>query len=604
MVIHPPIMFVGYALTAVPFAFAVAALWRRDYDGWAARAFPWALAGFLVLGTAILMGGYWAYKTLGWGGYWGWDPVENASLIPWILGVALIHGLHMERAKQRYRRANLVLAVLGYLAVLYGTFLTRSGVLADFSVHSFVDLGISGWLIGMMAVFGLVPLVLLITRLRLVPTRENADPLVSRGAFMVLGTITLVLSALLITAGTSSPLLTSVPPLSWFMESQAQVGPTFYNRVNQPLAILICLLLAAVPFLTWRGEEPRALLRRLLPAAAVGLAVAGLAAALGVLAPSHLALVFLATTALATNLQKVFARARTGGLAAAGGYLAHVGVGVILLGFMASSAYDQSRKVTLTLGQPEQAGETTLTFTGMLPASEGERERMVVEVERANGKTYIAYPKMFLNERTRQLMVNPHIRSFPLRDLYISPIEFDPGRRAGEPERVQLAKGETLERGGIELTFDGFDLAAHGNALAQMEAGMPITIGAALTVSKDGVAERVTPLFTFTQQGLADSPPAVLPVGGAVRVASMNPAEGTVQLDLSGLGGVTDEIPPRLALDVTEKPLIQLVWFGLYIILAGGLLAMIQRFRQMRVLERVAAGRAAAPPEPAAADEP
>jgi cytochrome c-type biogenesis protein CcmF len=592
-------MFVGYSLTAVPFAFAVAALWRRDFDGWAARAFPWALAGFLVLGCAILMGGYWAYKTLGWGGYWGWDPVENASVIPWILGVALIHGLHMERAKQRYRRANLVLAVLGYLAVLYGTFLTRSGVLADFSVHSFVDLGISGWLIGMMAVFGLVPLVLLITRLRLVPTRENADPLISRGAFMVLGTITLLLSALLITAGTSAPLLT------WFMESQGQVGPSFYNRVNLPLAILICLLLGAVPFLTWRGEGVRTLLRRMLPAAAAGVAGAGLAAALGVLGPSHLVLVFLAVTALATNLQKVFARARTGGLASAGGYLAHVGVGVILLGFMASSAYDQSRKVTLVLDQPEQVGEMTLTFTGMLPATESEREGMIVKVERANGKVYTAYPKMFLNQRTRQLMVNPHVRSFLLRDVYISPIEFDPGRRAGEPERVQLAKGETLERGGIELRFDGFDLAAHGNALAQMEAGMPITIGAALTVSREGVTERVTPLFTFTQQGLAEAPPAVLPVGGAVRVASMNPAEGTVQLDLSGLGGVTDEVPPRLALDVTEKPLIQLVWFGLYIILTGGLLAMIQRFRQMRVLERVAAGRAAAPPpEPAVSDEP
>ena len=147
MVIHPPIMFIGYAATAIPFAFAMASLWRRDYDGWAARAFPWALGGFLVLGSAILMGGYWAYKTLGWGGYWGWDPVENASLIPWLLGTVMIHGLHMERAQGRYRRANYVFAFLTYIAVLYGTFLTRSGVLADFSVHSFVDLGISGWLI-------------------------------------------------------------------------------------------------------------------------------------------------------------------------------------------------------------------------------------------------------------------------------------------------------------------------------------------------------------------------------------------------------------------------------------------------------------------------
>ncbi|HYN22001.1 MAG TPA: cytochrome c biogenesis protein CcsA, partial [Thermoanaerobaculia bacterium] len=165
MVIHPPIMFIGYAAAAIPFAFAMAALWRRDYDNWAARAFPWALGGFLVLGCAILMGGYWAYKTLGWGGYWGWDPVENASLIPWLFGTVLIHGLHMERTRGRYRRANYVLAALVYLSVLYGTFLTRSGVLADFSVHSFVDLGISGWLIALMGGFFALSVWLLATRL-------------------------------------------------------------------------------------------------------------------------------------------------------------------------------------------------------------------------------------------------------------------------------------------------------------------------------------------------------------------------------------------------------------------------------------------------------
>ena len=143
MVIHPPVMFIGYAATAIPFSFAVAALWRGDTKNWATRAFPWALGGFLVLGTAILMGGYWAYKTLGWGGYWGWDPVENASLIPWLIGVVLIHGLYLERSRGRYRRLNLVLACALFLSVLYGTFLTRSGVLADFSVHSFVDLGLS-----------------------------------------------------------------------------------------------------------------------------------------------------------------------------------------------------------------------------------------------------------------------------------------------------------------------------------------------------------------------------------------------------------------------------------------------------------------------------
>jgi len=204
MVIHPPIMFVGYAASAIPFAFAMASLWRRKYDGWAERAFPWALGGFIVLGTAITMGGYWAYKTLGWGGYWGWDPVENASFIPFLFGTTMIHGLHMERAKGRYRRANYVFAFLTYISVLYGTFLTRSGVLADFSVHSFVDLGISGWLTLLLGGFFLLGLYLLVTRWKQIPTEPNEDPFLSRGTFMVLATITILVAAVVITAGTSA----------------------------------------------------------------------------------------------------------------------------------------------------------------------------------------------------------------------------------------------------------------------------------------------------------------------------------------------------------------------------------------------------------------
>src|SRR3954454_12655760 len=233
MVIHPPIMFIGYAASAIPFSFAMAALWRRKYDGWAARAFPWALGGFLILGTAILMGGYWAYKTLGWGGYWGWDPVENASFIPWLFGTVLIHGIYMERTKGRFRRANYLFTFLTYISVLYGTFLTRSGVLADFSVHSFVDLGISGWLTFLLGGFMLLGLYLIVSRWKEIPTAPNEDPLLSRGTFLVLGSITILIAALVITAGTSAPLITRL------MKEQSPVGPSFYNRVSLPIAMLV-----------------------------------------------------------------------------------------------------------------------------------------------------------------------------------------------------------------------------------------------------------------------------------------------------------------------------------------------------------------------------
>src|SRR5215471_11471565 len=188
MVIHPPVMFSGFASLSVPFAFAIAALWKKRWDGWILRAIPWALFTFLTLGTAILMGGYWAYKTLGWGGYWGWDPVENTSLVPWLCTAALVHGLFLQRSQKRHRRVNLILACFAFATILYGTFLTRSGILADFSVHSFVDLGITGWLVTILVGFVLLSIAMLAWRWRAIPRiAEEEPPALSRSVFFILG---------------------------------------------------------------------------------------------------------------------------------------------------------------------------------------------------------------------------------------------------------------------------------------------------------------------------------------------------------------------------------------------------------------------------------
>src|SRR6185503_199979 len=579
MVIHPPIMFTGFAASAIPFAFAVSAMVRRRYDRWAHLAFPWALGGFLVLGTAILLGGYWAYKTLGWGGYWGWDPVENASLVPWLLGTVLIHGLHVERRKGRFRRSNLVFACLLYFSVLYGTFLTRSGVLADFSVHSFVDLGISGWLIGLMAFFMIGGAYLLITRLHQVPTGKNEDPLLSRGSFMMLATIAVSACALVVAVGTSAPLISQL----WGKPSQ--VGPSFYNKVNLPIAMLVALLLAIVPYLTWQENRERDLMRRLRWAVLVAAGATVLAGVLGVRQPLHL---LLASLALCTNLQKTVQKVRTGGLRAGGGYLAHVGVGIILLGILASSAYDESAKVTLEQGVPQKVEGMTLTFNRFLPRQGNEKERMEVAVVRADGSRYLSYPRLFLNDRTQQVMAHPHITHLLLQDLYISPIEFDPGER-GAARRLHLRKGEEATVGGARIRFVGFDLNAEGNALQAMQEGGVVAVGATLEVVRNGRSERVEPLYRFTTAGEVDARPTAMPGGGEVVLAGIDAGNGAVQLEVRGFEPQAPGLRAKLAVDVTRKPLIKLVWYGLYVVLAGGILATVHRLRDAFVLERVKA---------------
>jgi cytochrome c-type biogenesis protein CcmF len=576
MVIHPPIMFIGYAASAIPFSFAMASLWRRKYDGWATRAFPWALGGFLVLGTAILMGGYWAYKTLGWGGYWGWDPVENASFIPWLFGTVLIHGLYLERTKGRFRRANYVFTFLTYISVLYGTFLTRSGVLADFSVHSFVDLGISGWLTLLLTGFMALGLYLIITRWREIPTEPNEDPLLSRGMFLVLGTISILAAALLIATGTSAPLITR------FLKEQSPVGPSFYNKVNLPIAMLVAFLLSFVPYLTWKGNPARELLRKMIVPILFAIAVTIGAALWRVDSVFHLAFILLAALALATNLQKTIEKYRFGGLKALGGYLTHVGVGVILLGIISSAGYDKSQKVTLVQGVPQKVGDMQFTFRRYIPKIGREKERMEIQVARKGQEPFLVYPKIFMNERTRQMMINPDIKSSPFQDLYVSPIEFDPGQ-----PRVQLVKGQAERVGDVEVRFVKFNLDMDGNALVAMRQGKTVVIGAELAITKNGRTSSLTPVYRLNAAtGSAESPPTPLPGGGEVYVSGINANSGAVQLDLSGVAN-----PAKLSIDVTQKPLIQLVWGGLYVVLIGGVLTLIQRFRQMRVLEAIEESR-------------
>jgi cytochrome c-type biogenesis protein CcmF len=294
--------------------------------------------------------------------------------------------------------------------------------------------------------------------------------------------------------------------------------------------------------------------------------------------PFHLLFVFLASLAFATNLHKTVARARAAGFAAAGGYLAHVGVGVILLGFLASSAYDESTKVTLQMGTPKKLGDTTLTFTRYIPRNGREKEKMEIEVAQPGREPFFVYPKLFVNDRTRQVMANPDIRSTPFQDLYVSPIDFDPGQL-----QVQLAQGESGRIGGMDVRFLGFDVQP--DEQAQMAAGGTATVGAMVEVTQNGKPVTVRTVYRLNQvNGAVETPPVALPGGGSIFVSGLNPSDGTVQFQVSGVSN-----PAKLSIDVTRKPLIQLVWYGLYIVLIGGAVATFNRLRQVRRREAVLA---------------
>jgi cytochrome c-type biogenesis protein CcmF len=596
MVIHPPVMFLGFASLSVPFSFAIAALWKKRWDGWITRALPWALLTFLTLGTAILMGGYWAYKTLGWGGYWGWDPVENTSLVPWLFTAALVHGMFLQRARKRHRKVNLVLACTAFAAILYGTFLTRSGVLADFSVHSFIDLGITGWLVAILGTFIGLSVVLLAWRWRSIPVVQDEEPpLLSRSVLFILGIAVFCALAVVILLGTSAPILTRLSG------NPSQVQTSFYGKTTTPAGFLLILLAGLVPFVGWKGETGRELFRSSRRSLAVAAVLTLVALGFGAHEPRSLLLLFTAFFAADMNLRAVLRKVSNGKMGGAGGYLAHVGVGIMMAGIVVSGVYAKSQRVTLPINVPKKVGDTTLTFLRVVPGAGDRKTAMEVRVETAEGKSFYAYPKMYENSKTGQLMVNPSIRNSALMDLYIAPQQYDPGQPQVVGRDVRLQKGTTTRIEGAGFTFRDFN----ADRSAMMRGEQKILVLTDLTITPpDGSTQDVTLRYVFhldTREAEADEASVPGFPDGKMRVLAVSPNDGAVVLRLKGISkNPADEFQAAtvesLSVDVTHKPLIALVWGGFYILMAGGLLAFIKRSGEARRAVLEASTRPAAEP--------
>ena len=561
MTIHPPILFLGFSSLAVPFAIAMAALVRKDWDGWIKPALPWVVFSTGILATGFIMGGVWAYKVLGWGGYWGWDPVENGSLIPWLSNTALLHGLLVQRISGSLRRTNFFLAITSYVLVLYASFLTRSGVLADFSVHSFVNLGLNGFLLSFLFLIIGVGYGGLIWRMREIPTPAKPLGNFSRESMMWLGQLVLMLMCVLTAVGMSAPLITRLfgPP--------SNVQTSYYNIVNAPLAVALALLVGIAPLMRWREQDAMALARSALPAVVAASAFALIAVFLGVRQPMPAAVMFAAAFALAANAIVTVRGFRAGwkhGVA----FLGHFGFALLLIGVVASSNYGTAVQVQLPQGQERTALGYRLTFEGMKKDVEG-NDRVVVGVL-APERNFEALPAMYWSEFNQGYMKKPHIERFLTHDIYISPLDMvgnDPSEHA-----LWLGKGESQTIGKVKYTFIAFDVQGMGSANMRIAAQLRAEIG--------GRTVTVRPLIEVN--GAArNHVPDYLPGGGSVSIVSVDPEKGRVALEVPGMvkPEKTSEI---LAIEVSTKPLINLVWLGSIVMLVSAFMSMARRIIDLR----------------------
>ena len=376
MMIHPPMLYTGYVGFSIPFAFAIGALvTRRTGADWIRATRRFALIAWTFLGTGILLGALWSYSELGWGGYWAWDPVENASLMPWLVGTAFLHSIMVQEKRGMLKVWNVSLICTTFTLALLGTFLVRSGILD--SIHAFGASTIGVQFLVFIACVIALSAGLILSRLPDLRSEARLDSLLSREAFFLLNNLVLVGLALVILWGTFFPLISEA-----LSGTEQTVGPPWFNRLTTPLAIVLVLLTGIGPVLAWRRVTPASLRRILLvPLAVMALALAALLALTNASdsLPSLIMFCFVAFV-LAVIGQEFWrgARARrvmTGeswprALARLtgrnrrryGGFLVHAGIAVLFLGVAGSSAFIEQRDVRLSPGERFAVGDYEIEY--------------------------------------------------------------------------------------------------------------------------------------------------------------------------------------------------------------------------------------------------
>lgn len=453
MIIHPPMLYLGFVSFVVPYAFAIAALITgRTDDEWIRTTRRWTLVGWLFLSLGLILGGRWAYDVLGWGGYWGWDPVENAALLPWLTGTAFLHSVMIQEKRGMLKVWNMVLIIVTYALMIFGTFLTRSGVLS--SVHAFAQSAIGPLFFAFIGITFFTSLALLFWRWESLKSETQLDSLLSREAAFLLNNLLFLGVAFATMWGTLFPIISEL-----VTGEKVTVGPPFYNRVNGPLLAAIVLLMGVAPLVAWRKASAKSLGKLMwIPAALTALSVA----ALVVLGTTHLGALLgygIATFVLFTTLSEfargVVARMRLGenplvalGRLAArnrrryGGYVIHLGVVVMAFGVVGSTFYQQETQATLTQGETLTLGGYTMRFESLVEFPTDDRRqvaRATVSVFNANGaKVSELYPRRDFFVDSGQPMTIPGVRSTLSEDFYVLLVGWEPFGATGATFKVYV----------------------------------------------------------------------------------------------------------------------------------------------------------------------
>ncbi|MCB0711196.1 MAG: cytochrome c biogenesis protein CcsA [Ignavibacteriae bacterium] len=591
--IHPPILFTGFAAMTVPFVFAIAGLIRRDYQRWITVALPWTLFASMVLGFGIMLGGWWAYETLGWGGYWAWDPVENSSLIPWLICVALVHTMIVQKRTGVVQRGvtkkigglvrtNFVLAVCAFSGILYSTFLTRSGVLDDTSVHSFVTPGnfVYAVLLIILLTFFLAGLSALIFRWKDLSSQTLELKLMSRENWLGIGSAILLASAFVILVGTSWPIL--MPLIG---KPKAKIDMSFYNNTHIWIGLAIVIINALSISLKWKNTSATELKKSLMLTVPIALVATLLVAVFGgVTDPIFTLLMFGALFALTINTIEAVRYLRAN-WRMAGAYVAHAGVAFLVVGVIFTSRYSVTEHVQLSEGDTKEVFGYQTSFVGRdtIEREKLDREKFEFKIKlEKDGSEQIVRPVIFWSDfnQRQQAFLEPGIVYNVTGDIYISPKSLE--GIGGDPT-VVLTKGEKTpvpQDSAIEVRFEKFDMSRAASEQLQ---------GAVLEITRPDTSYYYTAYRQVDgRYGMNRLPGSDISVGFAELQADPEDlARSKARIRFASERVPSPPEKQAITLDVSVKPFISFVWGGVIIMVVGFFFSMLRRRKELEAVENL-----------------
>jgi cytochrome c-type biogenesis protein CcmF len=631
MVIHPPVLFLGFAATLIPFAFAIGGLWTRRFADWTRHALPWALFAAGILGLGIMMGAAWAYESLNFGGYWAWDPVENASLVPWLVLVAGVHTLLIYRHTGNALRTTFLFFVLTFVLVLYSTYLTRSGDLQDTSVHAFTGEGITKWhLRSFLLAFALPGLLLFFSRYKRIPHIEKEEESSSREFWMFIGSLVLFLSGLLIITMTSIPVFNKILAL---FNGKEKTFATFmvgedsafrYNSIQIFVAIIIGLLSGIGMYLKYKTTG-RAFLRKLMVPALVGLAGGALILALGDINYREQGILYLgaiwlalvaATFAAFTNGIYIFTGLKRD-LKRAGGAISHLGFALMLVGILISSSKKEvlsfnTTGIRVQLGEKENPGEN-LTLVKGLPTRMGDYlvtyekdsthpQKSLwyyhLKFERDGKKDFTLTPNAFVNYKGNQgLMANPDAKHYLSHDIftYITSLP-DPSKVQEDTasfRSTEVSTGDTLFYSSGLVIVEGVQSVKQvpGVNFGPNDSASVATLR---VISKTSSISTIKPTVINLGAEVISKPDTLLAENLIVQLQKVNGRKITLGMKES------DALMQYVTLKAYKFPWINLLWLGTVLTVLGFGISMFWRIRANRL--KAVPGRAAGRPVPEKAE--